>query len=168
MTAGRTSPSAPLRIAEFRLLWFAGLAMNLALWMQAVGASWLMLSLAPTPLMVALIQTAQSLPTFVLGLPGGVLADLVNRRLLILFAGGLLCLGAVLATAATAAELDELTRVVAGIAEVQAAAEKVSAFTSRAKPPVDPALLQRGKEEIDSGKMKSPEQIRGGPEGQKA
>ena len=104
MTAGSTSPSAPLRIAEFRLLWFAGLAMNLALWMQAVGASWLMLSLAPTPLMVALIQTAQSLPTFVLGLPGGVLADLVNRRLLILFSCGLLCLAAVLATAATAAE----------------------------------------------------------------
>ena len=102
MAAVRTSPFAPLQSADFRLLWFGGLALNLALWMQAVGASWLMLSLAPTPLMVALIQTAQSLPTFLLGLPGGVLADLVNRRLLILVACGLLCVSTLLASFATA------------------------------------------------------------------
>jgi MFS family permease len=53
--------------------------------MQAVGAAWLMLSLAPSPLMVASIQTAQSLPIFLFGLPGGVLADVIDRRALILF-----------------------------------------------------------------------------------
>lgn len=84
MTDGHDSPAAPLRLPDFRLLWCAGLAVNLALWMQTVGASWLMLTLAPSPLMVALIQTAQSGPIFLFGLPGGVLADLVNRRVLLL------------------------------------------------------------------------------------
>ena len=102
MADGHSSLSGPLRIPEFRLLWLGGLSLNLALWMQAVGASWLMLSLAPSPLMVALIQTAQSLPTFLLGLPAGVLADLVNRRQLILFSCSLLLLAAGLAAGATA------------------------------------------------------------------
>jgi len=81
----RESPLGPLAIPEFRLLWTSGLGVNLALWMQAVGAAWLMLSLAPSPLMVASIQTAQSLPIFLFGLPGGVLADVIDRRALILF-----------------------------------------------------------------------------------
>jgi MFS family permease len=101
MASARTSSDGPLRIPDFRLLWTAGLAVNLALWMQAVGASWLMLSLAPSPLMVALIQTAQSLPAFMFGLPGGVLADLVNRRVLILIAYAWLGLSAALAAVGT-------------------------------------------------------------------
>jgi MFS family permease len=52
--------------------------------------------------MVALIQTAQSLPVFVLVLPAGVLADVVDRRTLILVANGLLCVAAAVATLATA------------------------------------------------------------------
>ncbi len=102
MADGHATLSGPLRIPEFRLLWLGGLALNLALWMQSVGAAWLMLSLAPSPLMVALIQTAQSLPTFLLGLPAGVLADLVNRRHLILFSCSLLLLAAGLAAGSTA------------------------------------------------------------------
>lgn len=101
MTPGRESPVGPLRLRDFRLLWTAGLAINLALWMQSVGASWLMLSMAPTPLMVALIQTAQSLPAFLFGLPGGVLADLVDRRALILVVCTSLCAFAAVAGLAT-------------------------------------------------------------------
>jgi MFS family permease len=88
-------------LPDFRQLWTAGLAVNLALWMQAVGASWLMLSLAPSPLMVALIQTAQSLPAFLFGLPAGVLADLVNRKALILWSYAGLVVAAVIACVAT-------------------------------------------------------------------
>src|SRR5512134_126521 len=102
MAPGRASTAGPLSIRNFRLLWIGGLALYLALWMQVVGASWLMLSLAPSPLMVALIQTAQSLPVFVLVLPAGVLADVVDRRVLILVANGLLCVAAAVATLATA------------------------------------------------------------------
>ena len=48
--------------------------------MHDVGASWLMTSLAPSPLMVALVQAATSLPMVFLALPAGALADVVDRR----------------------------------------------------------------------------------------
>jgi MFS family permease len=69
----------------FRVLWIASVASNIGTMMQDVGASWLMTELAPTPLMVALIQTAGALPVFVLSLAAGALADIVDRRRLIIF-----------------------------------------------------------------------------------
>src|SRR5947207_12569850 len=75
---------SPLRRhAAFRSLWLAGVVSNVGTWMQNVGAVWLMTSLAPSPLMVALVQTATSLPFFFLALPGGALADVVDRRRLL-------------------------------------------------------------------------------------
>ena len=53
--------------------------------MQEVGASWLMTQLAPSPLMVALIQTAGALPVFLLSFAAGALADIVDRRRLLIF-----------------------------------------------------------------------------------
>lgn len=52
--------------------------------MQNVGASWLMTLLTPSALLVALMQTATSLPVFLVGLPAGALADVVDRRKLLL------------------------------------------------------------------------------------
>jgi MFS family permease len=49
--------------------------------MHEVGAGWLMVSLSPDPLMVALVQAATTLPIFLLALPGGALADILDRRL---------------------------------------------------------------------------------------
>lgn len=46
--------------------------------MQDVGAGWLMASLAPSPLMVALVQAATTLPMFLLALPAGALADIIG------------------------------------------------------------------------------------------
>lgn len=57
---------------------------NIGTWMQNVGAAWLMTSLAPTALMVALVQTATNLPVFLLGVPAGAIADIVDRRKLLL------------------------------------------------------------------------------------
>lgn len=71
---------APLRFPAFRWLWLGALAMNLAIWMQSVGAAWVMVSLTTSPLLVALVQTAISLPSFLFGLPGGVFADVFDRR----------------------------------------------------------------------------------------
>jgi MFS family permease len=68
----------------FRALWIAGLVSNLGTWMQNVGAAWLMTSLAPTPLFVALVQAASSLPLFLFALPAGALADVVDRRRLLI------------------------------------------------------------------------------------
>lgn len=69
----------------FRALWLAAVASNIGTWMQNVGAEWLMTKLAPTPIMVALMQTAESLPLFLLALPAGALADIIDRRRLLIF-----------------------------------------------------------------------------------
>lgn len=75
------------------------MVLNLSIWMQNIGAAWLMTELQPgSPLMVSLVQTAMALPAFLLGLPSGVLADMVNRRrFLFLTLGGSIVFASVLA-----------------------------------------------------------------------
>jgi MFS family permease len=53
--------------------------------MHDVGAAWLMTSLSPSPFLVALMQAASSLPFFLLALPAGAIADVVDRRKMLLF-----------------------------------------------------------------------------------
>ena len=60
---------APLARPAFRAIWLGGLASNVGTWMQNVGAAWLMTSLAPTPLLVALVQAASTFPSFRIGWP---------------------------------------------------------------------------------------------------
>jgi MFS family permease len=62
------------------MLWFAWLAANITMWMNDVVAAWLMTSLTQNVVMVALVQAASTLPVFLLGLPSGALADIVDRR----------------------------------------------------------------------------------------
>jgi MFS family permease len=76
---------APLGIPVFRALWMASLASNIGSWMHLVAASWLMTSLATSAALVALLQTANSVPGFLLALPAGALADVFDRRRLVLF-----------------------------------------------------------------------------------
>jgi MFS family permease len=71
---------APLREPVFRGLWLAWLAANLTMWMNDVAAAWLMTSLTTSTVMVALVTTASTLPVFLLGLPSGAMADIVDRR----------------------------------------------------------------------------------------
>ena len=68
----------------FRAIWIATVVSNLGTWMHLVAASWLMTSLTASAALVALLQTAQSLPTFALALPGGALADVLDRRRMII------------------------------------------------------------------------------------
>lgn len=82
--AALRSAWSPLRQPLFRALWLAAATSNVGTWMQSTGAVWLMTSLTPSPLMVALVQTATSLPFFLLVLPAGALADVVDRRRLLL------------------------------------------------------------------------------------
>ncbi len=77
----RPSALTPLRNPVFRMLWLAWLAANVTMWMNDVAAAWLMTSLTDSVMMVALVQAASTLPVFVLGLPSGALADIVDRRL---------------------------------------------------------------------------------------
>src|SRR5258706_13244449 len=85
---------SPLRHSLFRALWLASVASNIGTWMQNVGAAWLMTSLAPSPTMVALVQAATSLPVFLVGLPAGAVADLVDRRRLLIVSQGWMLLSA--------------------------------------------------------------------------
>jgi MFS family permease len=71
---------APLHGRTFRMLWLAWLAANLTMWMNDVAAAWLMTQLSTSPVMVALVQTASTLPVFLLGVPSGALADTLDRR----------------------------------------------------------------------------------------
>ncbi len=70
----------PLQGPVFRGLWLAWLAANMTMWMNDVAAAWLMTSLTSSPVMVALVQTASTLPVFLLGIPSGALADTLDRR----------------------------------------------------------------------------------------
>jgi MFS family permease len=94
---------APLRIGLFRALWIAALVSNVGTWMQTVGAQWLLVHQAHAAILVPLVQTAGMLPYVLFGLVGGVLADTLDRRrLLIAVQGGMVAVGAVL-TVLTAA-----------------------------------------------------------------
>src|SRR3712207_4838594 len=71
--------------------------------MQGVAAAWLMTSLSQSPVPVALLTTAGSLPLFLAGLPAGALADVVDRRKLVLITQvWMLAVAAVLAGLAAA------------------------------------------------------------------
>ena len=106
---------APLQGAVFRGLWFAWLAANLTMWMNDVAAAWLMTTLTASPVMVALVSTASTLPVFLLGLPSGALADILDRRRYFAFTqlwvsiNALLLAGLALADALTAPVLLLLT-----------------------------------------------------------
>jgi MFS family permease len=80
-----TSGWAPLRRPLFRNRWFASLVSNLGSWMQDTAGTWLMTALTTSPLLIALMQTAASLPVLFLGLPAGATADMFDRRRLLIF-----------------------------------------------------------------------------------
>src|SRR5215210_7240922 len=86
MSSAGTSASstwAPLRSSLFRALWLAALVSNFGIWVQYADSAWLMASLSHSAMLVALVQTATSLPFLVAALPAGVLGDMVDRRWLL-------------------------------------------------------------------------------------
>jgi MFS family permease len=74
----------PLRNGTFRTLWLASIVVWLGTWLQNTGAGWLMTTLAPTPLTVAMVQAATIMPVFLLALPGGAMADILDRRVFLI------------------------------------------------------------------------------------
>lgn len=80
----RPAAFAPLRHPAFRLLWLANLASNTGLFIQSTAAGWLMTSLDPAPIMVSFVQASSQLPVFLLALPAGALADIIDRRLFLI------------------------------------------------------------------------------------
>jgi MFS family permease len=94
-------PVSPLHIAAFRALWLANFASAIGTWMADVGESWLMTTLSHSPLVVALAQTAESLPIFIFALPAGALADVVDRRRLLIVSQSWMLVAALIMAAMT-------------------------------------------------------------------
>ncbi len=80
----RLSPWTPLRHPVFRALFIAQLASNIGTLMQSVGSAWLMGDLGASSFMIALVPTASMLPVLLVGIPGGALADIFDRRRLLI------------------------------------------------------------------------------------
>src|SRR3989454_3968031 len=84
MSATPKGAWSPLRRPLFRALWISDVVSSIGTWMHDSAAAWLMTLLAPSPLMVSLVQAATTLPLFLLALPGGALADILDRRRILL------------------------------------------------------------------------------------
>ena len=74
------SLAAAFRHPVFAVVWTATLVSNVGGWMYSAASGWLMTSLNPDPLVVALVQTATTLPVFLFALPAGALADIFDKR----------------------------------------------------------------------------------------
>ena len=74
----------PLARPVFRAIWLAALASNIGTLMQGVASALLMTSLTTSPVPVALLTTMANLPLLLVGLHAGALADLIDRRWLVL------------------------------------------------------------------------------------
>jgi MFS family permease len=84
-TTKSTSGWAPLRHPLFRDRWIASVISNVGGWMQDTAGTWLMVALTSSPLLIALMQTAASLPVLLLGFVAGATADMFDRRRLLIF-----------------------------------------------------------------------------------
>ena len=79
------------RNPTFRSLWIATLASNFGGLVQSVGAAWAMTNLTTSQSMVALVQTSVTLPIMVFSLTAGVFADNFDRRKIMIWAQGFMC-----------------------------------------------------------------------------
>jgi MFS family permease len=77
-------PLSPLGHRAFAVVWSATVVSNVGSWLQSAAAGWLMTELTPNPRVVALVQVASYLPMFLFVLPAGALADVLDRRRLLL------------------------------------------------------------------------------------
>lgn len=84
--SGPVSPFVPLQQPIFRAVWFASLASNFGGLIQAVGASWMMTSIADSADMVALVQASTTLPVMLFSLATGAISDNFDRRRIMLTA----------------------------------------------------------------------------------
>ncbi len=78
------SAFGPLREPLVRALWIAAIVSYTGTWMQNVSAGWLMAQLTSSPMMVGLVQAAMALPVFLVSIVAGALADMIDRRRLLL------------------------------------------------------------------------------------
>src|SRR4051794_19576855 len=96
---------SPLRIVVFRRFWISSMASNFGGLIQTVAAAWMMTALTGDAQMVALVQTCATLPMMLISLPAGALADIYERRNIMLVAQILMLVVALGLTVLTALAL---------------------------------------------------------------
>jgi MFS family permease len=94
--ASSTGAWAPLNNPVFAGLTASNVVSNIGTWMQSAAVAWVMAVIAPSAIMVSLVQTATTLPVFLLALPAGALADVADRRRIIIFTQAWMLLSAAL------------------------------------------------------------------------
>jgi MFS family permease len=99
---GRQRAFHPLKIVIFRRFWIASMASNFGGLIQTVAAAWMMTALTGDARMVALVQTCATLPMMLISLPAGALADIYERRNIMLVAQTAMLLVAATLTLLTA------------------------------------------------------------------
>ena len=72
------------RYRDFRLMWMGACASSTGTWMQKVAQSWLVLSISGSPFLLGLDAFLGEIPIFLFSLVGGVVADRVERRRILL------------------------------------------------------------------------------------
>lgn len=77
-------PWAPFTYKAFAVIWTATVVSNIGGWMYSAAAGWLMTDLTTNPLLVSLVQVANTLPLFIFALPAGALSDILDRRKLLI------------------------------------------------------------------------------------
>ncbi|MGY0633341.1 MFS transporter [Luteimonas sp. A478] len=82
----RPTTLSAMRYPIFRKVWFASVSSHFGGVIQSVGASWLMLSIAQSADMVALVQASVALPVMLFSLVAGAMADNFDRRKMMLAA----------------------------------------------------------------------------------
>src|SRR5438477_10530471 len=83
-TSQPASPWSPFRYATFSVLWTATVIANIGGWMYSAASGWLMTTLSPEPFIVSMVQVATTLPMFLFALPAGALADIIDKRKLLI------------------------------------------------------------------------------------
>jgi MFS family permease len=87
---------SPFRYLVFTVLWIATVVSNVGTWMSNAASGWLMTSLDPDPLTISLVQVATALPMVLFALPAGALADVLDRRRLLIVVQLLMAMAATL------------------------------------------------------------------------
>ncbi|HEU4951788.1 MAG TPA: MFS transporter [Holophagaceae bacterium] len=144
-SAPRSGPWEPLRHRVFAILVTANLASNIGTWIQNVGEKWQMAELTRSPLLISLIETGTTLPILFLALSAGALADILDRRKLLLAAQTYMLVVAAAMSALTFAHLISPTVLIAMSLLLGVGA----ALTQPAWQAIVPELLPR--EQIPSG-----------------
>src|SRR4051812_13285377 len=96
---------APLAVRSFRALWLAQLGSNVGTWMQTVGAQWMLVHQPNAAVLTSAAQAAALLPVLFLSLPAGVLADVLDRRALLISLSAVMAVLSAVLTVCTAADL---------------------------------------------------------------